>query len=137
MDQQFVNAYRFFRANAGGVVGESAKYAIALARAERDGEAAGLTVEWDEDSEPYQLGDYETKPPPYVLCAFVRNPANRRHYLASLGGIGFASDPRRDPYTRVVEAELLDEALDTLQQARAARRATCPACGHMFDHPAT
>jgi hypothetical protein len=113
MNPEIIAAYRFFREHAGYVVGESARCALALAKAEQAGESAGLAVEWEDDREEYQLGDNETEPPPYVLCAFVRDPRNPRgYYLASLGGIGLNS--LRDPYRRVVAAEVMSEALETL-----------------------
>jgi len=118
MDRELIAAYRFFKEHAGYILGESARCALSLARAERAGESAGLTVQWDDDSEEYQLGDCEDAPPPYVLVAFVLDPRNGRRCLASLGGIGLNS--LRDPYRRVVAAELLSEALETLVTEQAA-----------------
>lgn len=103
--------YRFFYENAGYIVGERALCAYRLAKAEARAEKEGLAVEWEDDIESWQ-GDCE--PPAIHACAFVR--LSERDYLASLGGIGLNS--WRDDYVRVVEAELLSEALAELDARR-------------------
>jgi hypothetical protein len=131
-------AFRFFHEHAGYVEGRKAVTAIALARAELAAEAAGLTVTWTGDDLPWD-GDC---PAPKILAVatvyapgvnpsrvdgrfpyadgpragFVRwgDTYRKREVLAQLGGIGLES--WRDAYVRVVEAELLCEALETLAE---------------------
>jgi hypothetical protein len=102
---------RFFREHGGGVVGEAARGALSLARAEREMERRGWRVEWvpDDDAdwswldqpgfEKEKARDHE------VYGAILKD----RHgeVLASLWGI-FDPDSK---YQRVVEAELASEAL--------------------------
>lgn len=110
LNAEFIAAYRFFRAHAGGLVGHSAARAFALAKAENRATWKGLTVEWENDDMPWD-GDCEA--PKHVLCGFIRdNREGRRYHLASLGGVGV--NDSRDPYLRVVAAELCEEAFDAL-----------------------
>jgi hypothetical protein len=51
-------AFRFFQEHAGYIVGEHAKCAAQLARAEAEGERRGLSVAWDVD-DAADLGDHE------------------------------------------------------------------------------
>jgi hypothetical protein len=122
MANKLERAYRFFRENAGGIVGESAKTAMALARAEAwAGEHLTFwweyddDVEWDgegpapssapercgavlrRDAEPYltSIGDWRVYEFPRGL-----------HMLASLCGIWGADSN----YRRVIQAELALEA---------------------------
>lgn len=134
-----IDRYRFFRANAGGVVGRSAQRAFELAHAELRAEEMGLTVTWDDDDLPW---DADCPAPKYLYVATVFRPGStldprsvdaRFPYidrldgtvgrtpdvLASLGGIGV--DSRRDPYLRVVAAELFAEALHVLDDEADAR----------------
>lgn len=76
-----------------------------LAKAEQYAFDHDWSVDWEEDSEPYQMGDAETDVPREVLCAVLRDAEG--NVLASLCGIG---DPDRN-YRRVVEAELALEAM--------------------------
>jgi len=133
MDNDLYRRYRFFKANAGYVVGERAKLALDLARAEKLAEAYGLAVDWEwEDMDPSAFwGDFD-KCGGYVdVCArcgrshgdcvspegheyhnheityaLVRAPGGE--VFASLGGV---VDAIGTPYQRVVEAELLAEAI--------------------------
>ncbi len=97
-------AYRFFRENAGYIVGESAVCAMRLARAERAAQDRGWSFDWQWDDEPYELGDGEPEPPNEVLGCVLRDEHGRA--LGSLWGIG---DPS-PAYVRVVQAELASEA---------------------------
>lgn len=107
---------RFFREQAGGVVGEAQRGALALTRAERYAADHGWTVVWEDDpdadwswmSEREQQQPHEV----YVAILYDRDPADRTsrlrpRVLASLGGI---FDPSPE-YRRVVEAELALEAM--------------------------
>jgi len=117
MNATLVDAYRFFREHAGYVVGESARCALALARAEASARDAGLRFEWEDEEESYQDVYGEPLPddvdgPFFVACYFP----GEKHPRASLGCVTLAvARPwSRDPYTRVVEAELASEALDNI-----------------------
>jgi hypothetical protein len=138
MNNALLNAFRFFHEHAGCVVGKRAVGAIALARAERDAAARGLSVTWEADDTPW---DGDCPAPKIVAVATVYAPGvdpsttdgrfpyadgprrgfvpaggiyRKREVLASLGGIGL--DSWRDDYVRVVEAELLSEALENLDE---------------------
>lgn len=87
-------AFRFFHANAGGIVGQSALGAWDLAKAEEVASDRDWQVTWEYD-------DFE----PGSECAILHDEEG--NVLASLGGIGGATDE----YRRVVQAELASEAL--------------------------
>ena len=114
------NRFRFFLEHAGYCTPPGrAVCAMALARAEERAETEGLSVTWEDDDLPWD-GDC---PAPAILqyaCVYEpcddADPPYRRSILAGLGGIGLAS--WRDPYVRVVEAELFSEALDALDAER-------------------
>ena len=136
--QSMYRRYRFFHENAGYVVGESAKCAYSLARAEELGEAYDLDVDWEWDDDPDLSwceckGDNETcircgsrmysgqecvSPDGHdyhdheVMVAYVTPPESCER-LAALGGI---VDALGTPYQRVVEAELLAEAIDRINR---------------------
>lgn len=116
VDPDLAKRYRFFRENGGGIVGESAVCALALAKAEQKAEQRGLTVTWEDEDLPWEdlRGDLETERPAIWAWAGVRHPDHPKHVLSGLGGIGLNS--MRDPYVRVVEAELFSEALDALDK---------------------
>lgn len=112
-------AYKFFRANAGGWVGHNAETALHLARAERWGEIHGWYSDWEPDPNG-DLGDHEE------WCSDARAKRNHGHdvegcviydsagnHLASLWG---TIDPT-SAYRRVVEAELCSEALAEIMTA--------------------
>jgi hypothetical protein len=107
--QSLGSRYRFFRANAAYIDGEQAAGAILLAKAEQRAEGLGLDVEFQDEVIPWS-GDCEA--PPIHVWGFVKHPDTGK-VLASLGSIGFTS--WRDPYVRVVRAELLQEALAELE----------------------
>lgn len=113
MTPELLSAYRFFREWAGGIVGESAKGAIALARAERTAAEIGLTCDWEHECDPW---DGESPAPEYLLCGIVRDRDGI--VRASLGMVGVNSTC--DPYLRVCVAEMYHEAIDELatEQAR-------------------
>ncbi len=96
----------FFKKNAGYIVGERAKGAMALAKAEEAADRLGWKVEWKHDVMGWDGDDEDT--PNEVLCAVLKDA--RGKVRASLCGIG---DPeaRNKKYARVVEAELAAEAL--------------------------
>ena len=110
---RFERAVRFFEEHAGSsyTPGKETKAqgrrrgAEALARAEQYALDHDWKVEWEFDSDEYQLGRAETEMPNEVLCAVLKTPDGE--VLGSLGGIG---DPTRE-YARVVEAELALEAI--------------------------
>lgn len=133
MTARFIAAVRFFRENAGYVVGERMRCAWALAKAEERAKEAGLRVVWEDESEPW-YGDCPA--PPIIVFARVPDDATGRYVsLASLGMIGLNS--WSDPYVRVVEAELFSEALDILDERResSARAGSCRRRGHVTDNP--
>jgi hypothetical protein len=134
MNYDIRTAFHFFHEHAGYIDGRKAVIAIALARAELAAKTAGLTVTWTDDDLPWD-GDC---PAPRILAVatvyapgvdpsrvdgrfpyadrtragFVRSgdTYRKREVLAQFGGIGLES--WRDAYVRVVEAELLCEALE-------------------------
>lgn len=136
-------AFQFFIDHAGGIVGERAKGAIRLARAEQLLERAvdlGVaSVEWrDDDCEPYDPGDSATAEEaaryfgentwtgPFgcvVQCGELYEYAvssgreSQREHLASLWSIVVGPRGTDDPYCRVVVAELACELEDELRQA--------------------
>lgn len=79
--------------------------ATKLAEAEAYAAKRGWRVDWQDDPEPYQLGDAATEMPSQVLCAVLCDDDGA--VLESLGGIG---DPSPE-YRRVVDAELALEAM--------------------------
>lgn len=112
--------YRFFRENAGGVVGESAVTAIALARAELRAEELELVALSGYEQE---FWDGEEPAPKHVIWIAIYKPEHiDRHgepvrgcyCLAQLGMIGL--DSLDDPYLRVVKAELFCEALSEIDK---------------------
>lgn len=106
---------RFFREHGGGVVGEATRGALSLARAEREMQRRGWTVEWRDDPDADwswldQPGFEKEKAKEHeVYGAVLRD--RRGTVLASLWGI-FDPDAK---YQRVVEAELASEALHGLR----------------------
>jgi hypothetical protein len=119
-------------------MGYGIEHAIAYARATVRGEERGLSVLWEDEFLPW---DGDCPAPKVHLMASVYHPDRKtpcgmgdRHFyvLAHLGSIGLES--HRDPYMRVIEAELLSEALDVLDKEDAseaailAERATYAGC---------
>jgi hypothetical protein len=91
-----------------------------LARAEMTAESLGWTVELEDEQEAWD-GDCEA--PAYCFCVCIKDADGK--YLNSLGMVGVES--HRDPYLRVVEAELYMQAIDdraTEQAKEMAGRAT-------------
>jgi hypothetical protein len=88
------------------------------ARAMKIAEERGWQFVWEEDPEPYNMGDAETEMPREVLM--LRLDDENGNVLASLGGIGFSGSVREDrDQGRVFESELAMEAahhLGLLQQ---------------------
>ncbi len=126
VDPQLLASYRFMRANAGYVVGENAKGALDLARAEQlleravDLEVASLTWEWDDD--PYDAGDLSDEE---AQAKFDSNEwtgpfgciVQTDDAVASLWSIVVGQRGTNDPYCRVVAAELALELADDLRQS--------------------
>ena len=116
--------FRFFHEFGGGIVGERAVSAMALARAEINGEKYRLALVLEDEDIPWEPGHEGEEAPRHWLWAAIyraqdvnetegRAKRGREgNALASLGGIGL--DSLRDPYLRVVRAELLWEALNAL-----------------------
>ena len=107
MTTSMIRAYRFFFAHAGYIVGERAKCALGLARAERYARNNDWEAEWvaDDDADLSWMSDEGRSEPHEVLGCILRD--SNGNVLASLWGI---TDPTFG-YTRVVEAELASEAL--------------------------
>lgn len=105
-DRDLLRRMRFFQAHAGGVVGETAKTAIDLARAER----AAVDMDWEVTWEPEPEPDLSWMDPDERMQEHVVEMAVLRddegNVLASLGNIVDADDT----YRRVVNAELACEA---------------------------
>lgn len=108
--------YDFFREHGNTWVGHSAETAMRLARAEERAEREEVKVVWEDECEPW---DGEGPAPKYLMWAHV----SQAEHVASLGMIGVNS--MRDPYLRVVEAELCANLFDyiTEQTARDASNA--------------
>lgn len=98
---------KFFREHAGGVVGESAKGALALSRAEDWASAKGVTFSWEPetDVDDSWMTPEDRRRPHEVYVAIARHPDGR---VASLGNI---FDPD-SAYQRVVNAELALELMN-------------------------
>lgn len=123
--QEIKDAFRFFHANAGCVVGRRAVGALELARAETRAKEMGLVFSWEPEEFPWD-GDVPLAPTDlleFVACCrweetFPHLTGNarseHRRTLASLGMV--ATTSYHDPYRRVVEAELAREALETLDE---------------------
>lgn len=111
VDPKLKKAYEFFRGQqAPGIVGQSAKGAMDLARAEKYADDHGWEAVWEDDPEEYELGDAETERPFEVLTCVIKD--ENGHVLGSLGSIGMSGNARQDrDYRRVVEAELALEAM--------------------------
>lgn len=86
-----------------------------LAAAEEHAEDAGWAVEWEHDQDPdiswmddEQLEEMDRGVTEMLTAVLKDEDGN---VLAALGGIHLSARGRRDPYGRVVEAELASEAL--------------------------
>ncbi len=128
MERVTLKDFKFFRDNAGYIVGERAMSAISLARAEKYSQAREWYVVWEfEDYSDDHLGDHSywcTKERSYeALSEYDMHEAMAFEHthdvtyavlkdtnyepLSSLGGI---IDPGTN-YARVIEAELASEAI--------------------------
>jgi|SRR5215471_2977808 len=112
-------AFDFFRANAGGVVGENALTAATLARAEAWAKRQGIRFVWDYDEDAdWSWMDEDDRQREHVVewCRAERISVCEHcgHETATtLAGLCSIFDADSD-YRRVVEAELALEAmLDT------------------------
>ena len=119
--------FKFFHEYAGYCVGHKAEGAISLARAERarlEAEDEGVaSIEWVDDPEPYDHGFLSDEE---VAAKFESNEWTGPYgcvlrvgddVVASLWGIVLGQWGTNDPYARVVEAELSEEARDEIRQA--------------------
>lgn len=99
--------FTFFKRHAGYVVGESAKGALALSRAEDWANAEGVTFDWEPETnvDDSWMSATERKQPHEVYVAIARHPDGRS---AALGNI---FDPD-SAYQRVVNAELAMELMN-------------------------
>jgi hypothetical protein len=119
-------AWNFHREHAGYVVGERAIGALELARDELRAKAEGLEFHWVEDETPdtswLDQDGWEREKQDYqdgrllILGCHVTHPALDQ-YAVSLWGISVYD--QRDPYCRVVEAELAGEALALIDAEQA------------------
>jgi hypothetical protein len=114
-----LRAFRFFAEHAGYVVGERAKGALALARAERDASEAGVEFVWeyDDDADYSWMNEEEAAREHTVERVRAVLPCDEHgidckhaRTLGSLSGI-FDADAN---YRRVIEAELALEASDEI-----------------------
>jgi len=115
--------FAFFQEHAGYIIGERARCALHLARAELAAEDSGWAVEWEweQDIDDSWMSEAERAKDHEWTCALLKDAGG--NVLASLGGI---CDADRT-YRRVVEAELADEALASERhEVRKARE--CAAC---------
>lgn len=110
--------FQFFFREAGYVVGERAKGAIALARAESYAAERGWSFDWPEDNDAdWSWMDKREKERPHEVYACVLRDADGRA-IESLWSI---FDPD-DAYIRVIQAELALEAMCREQELDRAMR---------------
>jgi hypothetical protein len=104
--------YQFFFKQAGYVVGERAKGALNLARAEQYAEQHGWSFDWtpDDDADWSWMDDKERKREHEVFGCVLRD--ENGNAIESLWGI---FDPDEN-YQRVVQAELASEAMHRDQE---------------------
>ena len=111
-DSSLVSSFRFFRKHAGYIVGENAKGALQLARAEALATQLNWACTWEGDDDPdYSFVDMwgekyrkEFNSRSHECFVAILRDENRK-VVASLGGI---IDPD-NAYMRVIEAELASE----------------------------
>ena len=113
------SAFKFFSEHAGYVVGEHAKSALELARAERAAKKKGVCFRWepDEDADLSWMDEAQRKKnydvewvAAYRKSSCLRGePHPRAIPCASVGGVVGADRN----YRRVLEAELASECLAT------------------------
>ena len=104
--------YHFFKEHAGYVVGERAVCAIRLARAEAFAETHGVEFKWEWDNDCQDPDFQPAKGNEMLGCVCMDADGN---VLGSLWGIevsspSFIQGVPRDPYLRVIQAELALEA---------------------------
>lgn len=108
MTKRMIQAYKFFRKHAGGIVGRDAQTALNLARAEHwmSETGAEYSIEPDWDADLSWMTDAERKKDHECVGVCLRNP-NGDHAPYSLWGIVDADSD----YLRVIVAELASEAM--------------------------
>lgn len=135
MNASLIRRYHFFREHAGTIVGESARCALTLARAEERAEREELVYVWERELESHSVVFGEDNGEDALIasgkldclgcCVYASETEDpdQLHPLASLGMItiqapAFTYGQPRDPYIRVVQAELAVEALERLDALR-------------------
>ena len=120
--EQFFYAHAGYSYPSGASAAEQRKARIAcareLARAETRAKEMGLVFSWEPEEFPWD-GDVPLAPTDrleWVACYAFAQEDSRGRCLASLGMV--ATTSYHDPYRRVVEAELAEEALATLDEER-------------------
>jgi len=143
MNPELLRSYRFHREHGGGIVGQSALWALRSARAElllaEAVDADVARVQWLYDEEPYEHGFYSDDEVaakfdsnewtgPFGCVIWIgndlsgfdpdrdRDPAEWTQNT-SLWGIVVGQWGTNDPYCRVVESELALDLEDDLRQA--------------------
>ena len=108
MTKRMFDAYKFFRKNAGGVMGRNAETALMLARAEAwmDESGAEYSIEPDQDADLSWMTDEERKQDHECVGVCLRSP-NGEYSPYSLWGIVDADSN----YLRLIVAELAWEAM--------------------------
>jgi hypothetical protein len=122
LSNTLIRSYRFMFENAGYVVGERAKCALALARAEqwmseRDDDEYRIRWDWDDDVDLSWMDEKErAKPHECTYCVIEQRCecCGRWRCIVALNGIVDADDK----YKRVVEAELATEAMGMTHEHR-------------------
>lgn len=88
---------------------------------EQQAEKRGLVAVWEDEDESYESVygeplDESVDGPFWVWIPHPDEPHRPRFPIASLGMVTLAKTVGRDPYARIVEAELFSEALATLDR---------------------
>lgn len=111
-----IEAYRFFREHAGYIVGRSAECAYHLAQAEAEGKRLGFEFTWEEEQEPWDGEEPLSDDCELLWCGLTY----KGEPMCGLGMIAvrspsFIQGRPHDPYIRVVQAQLAQEALVELE----------------------
>lgn len=111
MSPELIAAYRWHREHSTTQVGHSAEQALTLARAELQGKARAIEIDWVDECEPW---DGECEAPPIIAACVAYHPTKRwadgtRIIIGSLGMVGLLS--WSDDYVRTVAAEVTCQGL--------------------------
>lgn len=110
--------FRFFHGNGGVIVGEQAKYALRAAKREHAArDRADIRFVWIEDTEADITWDddgsvarkLESGEWVALGCVLERRTCERCDTWAHVSSLWGIIGPEKDPYRRVIEAELLSE----------------------------